>query len=304
MDTAAAGRARRWTVAALVTNIGIVVTGGIVRLSGSGLGCVDWPTCDGTSVVPAGDEATWHTFVEFGNRLLTFVVLAACVGAWLAVRRLGSTDAVTRRAALLLPLGVVAQALLGGVTVLTGLHPLTVAAHFLLSAGLIGVAVVLLDRLDRPDAVPAGPTRRRTLATALVPLGGLVLLLGTLVTASGPHAGDPGTQRLGLSIPDITRAHGVSVWLVVAATVGVVVLARRAGDLPLATAAGTLLVVELVQGAVGYWQYALGVPQQLVAIHLLLACLFWAAAVRTALVARRAEPTRAATPEAAPAGVA
>jgi len=284
-------QARRWSIAALVTNVGIVVTGGVVRLTGSGLGCSDWPACEGTSVVPPADGgAGWHTWIEFGNRLLTFVVLAACVGAWWVVRRSAAARPRARRLAFLLPVGVLAQAVLGGVTVLTGLHPLTVAAHFLLSAALIGVAVALFDEVVRPGTVPAPRSRRRSVAVLVPTVGAVVLVLGTLLTAAGPHAGDPGTERLPLSISGTARAHGLSVWLTVLATVAVLVLARRAGDRALARGAALLLGLELVQGAVGYWQYFTGIPVALVTVHLLLACLFWAAAVRVGLLATRVRP--------------
>jgi cytochrome c oxidase assembly protein subunit 15 len=305
MENSSRTSARRWTVAALVANIGIVVTGGIVRLSGSGLGCSDWPTCEGTSVAPPASEASWQTFVEFGNRLLTFVVLAACVGAWWAVRRLADDASPrARRLALALPVGVLAQAVLGGVTVLTGLHPLTVAAHFLLSAVLIAVATMLLDEVVRPGRTRVRGTALDRAGRLVVGLGGLVLVLGTIVTATGPHAGDPGTERLGFSIRHVTRLHSTSVWLVVAATVLVLVLARRAaarstvGSGPDRTvrAVGVLLGLELAQGGVGYWQYFTGVPQSLVAVHLLLACLFWVAAVRVGLATTRTDG--AATDEA------
>lgn len=273
-------RLRPAALAALLANVGIVLTGGVVRITGSGLGCEDWPTCDGTSVVPRpGAEAGWHQFVEFGNRTLTFVVLATAVWAVWAVRRDAPDRPDLRRLAWGLVGGVLAQAVLGGITVLTDLNPLVVAGHFLLSMVLIAVAVVLFDRASSP--APAEPLPAlRWLARVLVPVAGIVLVLGTLVTATGPHAGDPGTPRLGLDIRTMAVAHADAVWALVALTVAVLVVARALGATRTARAATVLLVVEVAQGGVGYLQYALGIPASLVSLHLLGACLVWVGALR------------------------
>ena len=256
-----------------------MLTGGVVRITGSGLGCEEWPTCDGTSVVPRpGAEAGWHQFVEFGNRTLTFVVLATAVWAVWAVRRDAPDRPDLRGLAWGLVGGVLAQAVLGGITVLTDLNPLVVAGHFLLSMVLIAVAVVLFDRASSP--APAEPLPAlRWLARVLVPVAGVVLVLGTLVTATGPHAGDPGTPRLGLDIRTMAVAHADAVWALVALTVAVLVVARALGATRTARAATVLLVVEVAQGGVGYLQYALGIPASLVSLHLLGACLVWVGAV-------------------------
>lgn len=277
----------RLAFAALVTNAAIVVTGGIVRVTGSGLGCPDWPTCEGTRIVPsAAADSGWHQAIEFGNRLLTFVVLAVAVAVWLQARKVAPDRPVVRRLALALPLGVLAQAVLGGITVLTGLHPLVVAAHFLLSALLIAVATALHHRVTAHPAPRAVPEPVMRLGTLLLMLGALVLILGTLVTASGPHAGDPDTQRLGLDIRQVVRLHTGAVWLTVATSV-LVWWRTRGGVAPtLHRSAGILLLVELAQGTVGYVQYFMGVPPELVAVHLLLATLFWIAVVRVWLEAR------------------
>jgi heme a synthase len=274
----------RLAVLAIVTNVAIVVTGGIVRLTGSGLGCPDWPTCDGARVVPSPSAgATWHTAIEFGNRLMTFAVLAAVVAVWLSARAQRPRRRSLERLALALPLGVLAQAVLGGITVLTGLHPLTVAAHFLLSMVLIAFAVAVHDRaVERPVVTTE---RLRRLALVLIAVAATVLVAGTLVTAAGPHAGDPGTPRLGLDIRWAARTHAGLVWATVLLTVATLVTARRAGADRITRAATVLLGVEVAQGAVGYLQYALGIPAGLVAVHLVLACLFWVAVLRVALAA-------------------
>lgn len=289
----------RLAVAAIVTNAAIVVTGGIVRVTGSGLGCPDWPTCEGTRIVPSGAaDSGWHQAIEFGNRLLTFVVLAVAVAVWVQARRVAVDRTDVRRLALALPLGVLAQALLGGITVLTGLHPLIVAAHFLLSAVLIAIATALHHRVRpvRQRGVVTGTVRR--LAVALLVLGAAVLALGTLVTAAGPHAGDPDTERLALDIRDVVRLHSGTVWLTVATTVAILWSARRGGaDRAVRASAGVLLAVEVLQGAVGYTQYALDIPAELVSVHLALATLFWIGVVRVWLDARTGLPMSASAAE-------
>jgi heme a synthase len=293
-------RLPRLAAAALATNVLIVFTGGLVRVTGSGLGCPTWPTCDGETVVPrpGGEHATWQTAVEFGNRLLTFVVLAVAIALALEVRRRGREWPVRLRTlAWALPAGVVAQALLGGVTVLLELHPLIVAAHFLLSMVLIAIAVALWQRArehvgvaevtgrdDEVGRVVAAGLRWAT--TALVVAAGAVLILGTVVTAAGPHAGDPGTPRLGVDIRLAAIAHADAVWLLVGLTIALVAVTWRHGPPELRRAVRTLLVLELLQGTLGYTQYALGIPAGLVAAHILGAAVLWATAVAVWVRAR------------------
>ncbi len=168
---------------------------------------------------------------------------------------------------------------------LTDLNPLVVAAHFLLSMVLIAVAVVLHDRASSPP--PAEPVPAlRWMSRLLVPVAASVLVLGTIVTATGPHAGDPGTPRLGLSIRTMAVAHADAVWALVALTVATLVVAKALGASRVARAAGVALVVEVAQGGVGYLQYALGIPAELVSLHLLGACLVWVAVLRIAVATR------------------
>jgi heme a synthase len=294
-------RLPRLAAAALATNVLIVFTGGLVRVTGSGLGCPTWPTCDGQTVVPrpGGEHATWQTAVEFGNRLLTFVVLAVAIALALEVRKRGRDwPPRLRLLAWALPAGVVAQAILGGITVLLELHPLIVAAHFLLSMVLIAIAVALWQRArehvgaaDVP-AAPDGEVGRMVAAglrwatTALVVVAGAVLVLGTIVTAAGPHAGDPGTPRLGVDIRLAAIAHADAVWLLVGLTVALVAVTWRHGPPELRSAVRLLLVLELVQGTIGYTQYAIGIPAGLVAAHILGAAVLWATAVAVWVRAR------------------
>jgi cytochrome c oxidase assembly protein subunit 15 len=281
----------RLAVAAIAVNVAIVVTGGVVRVTGSGLGCPEWPSCDGTSVVPrAGSGSGWHAGVEFGNRLMTFLVLAVVVALYVQLRRHGPPAA--RRWAGWLVAGVLGQGILGGVTVLLGLHPLTVAAHFLASMGLLAIAMAVHHHLTRGQHPPVVASRRlRRIVGALVAGAFVVLAVGTIVTAAGPHAGDPGTPRLGVDIRTVARVHTTAVWSTVALTVVGLGRARReVADPRLVRAFGVLLAVELLQGGIGYAQYLLGIPATLVALHLLGASLFWLAALRVGYLALAPAP--------------
>ncbi|QDH11274.1 heme A synthase [Nocardioides dongxiaopingii] len=258
--------------ASLVANIAIVVTGGAVRLTGSGLGCPTWPRCTDESFRPHG-ELELHAAIEFGNRLLTFVLAAVAIATLVAAWRTGRRQ--LRVLALVLALGVPFQALIGGVTVLTDLNPWIVSLHLLLSMAMVGVAVLFLRRVDDPDAVW---TRGRTQALAWITFAStwVVLYLGTVVTGAGPHAGDAETPRNGLDPLQISQLHADSVFLLVGLTVGLV-LATRAGT-PARRAAVVLLGVELGQGVIGFVQYFTDLPEILVGAHVLGAALISAAA--------------------------
>jgi heme a synthase len=295
-------RLRRFALAALVTNVAIVFTGGVVRVTGSGLGCPDWPRCDGANLTPTlGAEGQgWHELIEFGNRLLTFVVLAAAVAVFLQVRRTRPHPPLVEAMAWALPLGVLAQALLGGITVLTGLSPYTVAAHFLLSMALIAAAVVLYERVKQPAPVGTDPPGRglQLATTALLVVGAVVLVLGTIVTGAGPHGGDVTAPRFGVDIRTMAIAHADAVWALVGLTVALVAVTWRSGPPSLRRAIRILFVIELAQGALGYTQYALGIPAWLVAGHILGAALMWTAAVTVWIRARPVPAPSPATPPA------
>jgi heme a synthase len=303
-ESPARRRLRRFALAAIVTNVAIVFTGGLVRVTGSGLGCPTWPTCDGQNLVPrpGGEHAGWQTAIEFGNRLLTFVVLAAAVAVFVQVRRTRPHPPTVERLAWALPAGVLAQAVLGGITVLTGLSPLTVASHFLLSMVLIAVAVAIHERVRpvTPDSLPAAASGIRVATTALLVVAAAVLVLGTLVTGAGPHAGDASTPRLGMDIRLLAIAHADAVWLLVGLTVALVAVTWRSGSPRLRAAARTLLAIEIVQGGIGYWQYATGIPAPLVAAHILGAALMWTTAVAVWV---RARPAVTSTTEGSPVGL-
>jgi cytochrome c oxidase assembly protein subunit 15 len=264
----------------LIAQVLIVVTGGLVRLTGSGLGCPTWPQCVPGSYVPVVEQAEgYHKYIEFGNRLLTGLVLATAIAVLVVV--VGRVRAGRSRRLLVvgaLPLVlVIGQALLGGVTVLLDLHPVTVAAHFLLSMGLIATSTFVLIRLTQPDGplTPATRAEVRWLGLALAGVGVVVLVLGTVVTGSGPHSGDADTPaRFGFDPRTVSWLHADAVMVFAGLAVGLVIAVRLA-ECPaqLRAAAVAVLVVTLVQGVLGYLQYFAGLPVGLVAAHMLGACL-------------------------------
>lgn len=285
---------------ALVMNTVIVVTGGAVRLTASGLGCPTFPRCTDKSLVVTSQMGV-HGLIEFSNRMLTFVlsvaVAAALVVAWRARRR-----DLTRLSALLF-LGILAQALLGGITVLTGLNPVTVMGHFLLSMALLVVATLALEHGGGEPASPEPAVRRPVLlgGRLLVAVVAVTLFLGTVVTGSGPHSGDKNaTHRLPFDLLMVTQLHADFVFLLVGLAVGLAVaLWATDAPRPLRRRAAELLAVVLGQGAVGYAQYATNLPVALVAVHVLGACLVWIAALRVLLgMTVRVRPALEGTPAA------
>jgi cytochrome c oxidase assembly protein subunit 15 len=268
-------------IANLVANIGIVVTGGAVRLTGSGLGCPTWPKCTEASYVPHR-ELGLHGAIEFGNRLLTYVLVviavACVVAAW-------QHRGVVRRLAVGIALGIPAQAVLGGITVLTDLNPWIVAGHLLVSMVMVGLCVWLIDELAGPARPEASPLTR-ALSWATLATGAVVLWLGTVVTGSGPHSGDLDSKRTGLDPQVVSHVHGVSVWLLVLLTIALMVLAARRNERTLAFFASVLLGVELAQGVLGYVQYWLDLPELLVGLHMLGAALVAAGLARVVLTTR------------------
>lgn len=273
--------AARWLrpagIASLVVNIAIVVSGGVVRLTGSGLGCPTWPRCTEQSFVPHR-ELGIHGAIEFGNRMVTFLLAAVAIVMFVVAWRTGRRSVI--RLAFVLGLGVPAQAVIGGITVLTDLNPWVVAFHLLVSLAMIGVAVTLIRRLDEGDgpAVPLVPRPLLHLVRVTFATGWVVLYVGTVVTGSGPHAGDIASPRNGLDPRSLSQLHTDVVFLLLGLTVALV-FALHAVDAPAAArrAAWLLLGVELAQGLVGFWQYFLDLPIALVGIHLLGAALTSAA---------------------------
>ncbi len=287
-------------LANLVAQIAIVVTGGLVRVTASGLGCPTWPECVSGSLVPTESQAeAFHKYVEFGNRLLTFVLvalaLAAVAGAARMRGRWRAAGAEPRRAILALAavplLGTVAQALLGGITVLTGLHPLSVAAHFLVSAMIIAGCVVLVHRAAEPGDEPVARLVRpeiRVLSWALVATCATVIVLGTVVTGAGPHSGDADVDnRLPVDVRTAAWLHADVVLLFVGLIVAMWLSLRLTeGPGPARWWSAALVVIAATQGVVGYTQWFTGVPWALVSVHMLLACLIWVATLKNHLSLR------------------
>jgi heme a synthase len=282
---------RRLAFAALVANIGIVATGGLVRLTNSGLGCPDWPDCSGGSLVATG-KVSWHKAVENTNRGLTIVVLAAVLAVFVAAYRELPARPAVRRWAWVTLLGVPAQALLGGITVLTHLNPLVVAGHFMLSMLLIAAATVLWWRTREAEAVSIAPppiVRRLGIATWGLTYG--VFVIGTLVTGSGPHAGNATAARLHLRPAAISQLHADLVMLLVGTAISLAVCVTAVGGSAVARRATRVLVgVLAAQAAIGFAQYFSGLPIGLVELHVTGAAVLAATVSAVVLALQPAHP--------------
>ena len=278
----------------------IIVTGGLVRLTGSGLGCPTWPQCTPGSFTPVEQQAQgWHVFVEFGNRLMTFVLTAAAVWVLAAAvrraRRLRTPQARSFAAWAAVPLlGIVAQAVVGGIIVLTKLDPKTVSPHFLLSVALVAFSAWLLVRYAEGagSTRPSVPPVLRRLALVATGAYAVAVCLGTAVTGSGPHSGDADEPlRFGFDPVATSRLHSGAVWLFVAALVAIAVLVRRADLAPTVPPAyrrwwTATLHLALVEGVIGYTQYALALPIGLVALHMLVSAVLTAVVTFAVLSSR------------------
>ena len=283
--------ARGIYIANLVGQSAIVVTGAVVRLTGSGLGCPTWPECVEGSYTPTARQAeAWHKYVEFGNRLLTFVLVALAIAAVVAAiwdarnrRRIGQPRRPVLLALASIPiLGTVAQAVLGGITVLTGLHPASVSAHFLLTMAIIAGTVALVVRSADPGDRPVVflvPRPVTVLSWLLVGVSAVVVFLGVIVTGSGPHSGDAGSEnRFSIDPRTISWLHADVVLLFVGLVIGLIVALALIPAPPQARRrAWILLGVALAQGVLGYTQYFAGLPVALVTIHATGAALVWVA---------------------------
>lgn len=286
-------RFRRWTGAVLVANlvgqIGIIVTGGAVRLTESGLGCSTWPQCEpGQFTAVFHPETPYHQFVEFGNRTITGVLAIIA----LAVALLVCTDRTRNRAYRLLGLvpglGVIAQAVIGGVIVLLHLHPGWVSLHFLVSAALVAISLLLLHRSGEGDArpVPSIEPVTRATAWALAALTTVIVVLGVITTGAGPHSGDAEVgYRFAVDPALMSKLHAWAVWAFVAVLVVYLVRVRRGPD-AVRRAAWLLLAITLAQGAIGYVQYFTGLPALLVGLHMLGSALLVAGTTRVVLTTR------------------
>jgi cytochrome c oxidase assembly protein subunit 15 len=260
----------------------LVLTGGAVRLTGSGLGCPTWPECTPGSYTPVPHQAEGqlHAWIEFGNRLLTFALLFAALAAVIYVLKTGRKDLRSLAAGQVL--GIIGQGVLGGITVLTDLHPLPVAGHLLLSMFLIAGATSLYSRRHEPHIKITAPTKTLSiLSQAHIFIAFIVLVLGTLVTGSGPHAGDEKAQRFGFDIRTVAIVHADAVIFLMGLTIALLVAASITHSTK--KAIYIFFGVSLAQGAIGYTQYLTGIPEALVAAHLAGATIFWIAAWRIRL---------------------
>src|SRR5664280_1681606 len=261
---------RRVLLVNLILEIAIVVTGGLVRLSGSGLGCPTWPQCVPGSFTPVPYQAQgFHKLIEFGNRTLTSVVSVAALLVIVAIWRWARG---LRRISVLPLVGVMLQAVLGGIAVLTGLNPAIVAAHFLASMVLVSLSVYLFCRVGEGDAPPVAlaDPQIRSMAWVTAALGAVILALGTMVTGSGPHSGDASTPRFGFDPRTISWVHADAVMLFVGLTVAVLLAVRLTATDPRPRRAWhAVLGITVLQAMIGYAQYLTGLPDVLVMVHML-----------------------------------
>lgn len=276
----------------VISQVGIVLTGGLVRVTSSGLGCPTWPECVAGSITPTSTQTeAWHKYIEFGNRTLTFVLTAVAILTILAIRQAKLNRKILTRLSYGSLAGIFAQAILGGITVLTKLNPLTVSAHFLLSIGLIAIAVVLYWRANESgdnNFTLNTPATYRTAVKLHTALALVVIIIGTLVTGSGPHAGDAAKiTRLPFDPRIISWLHADVVLLFIGLTIGLWVSAQAFNlTTQTQTAAKIVLLVSVGQGFIGYLQYFTGLPWLEVAAHILGACLLWVATLRLLLTTR------------------
>ena len=279
-------------VANLVAQIGLIVTGGAVRLTGSGLGCSSWPQCEPGSFTPVLHGASSiHPFIEFGNRTLTGVLGIIAIAVALLVFSNRGRSTSFRVLGLVPLIGVLLQALIGGASVLLHLNPAIVGVHLLLSMALVAVSAALVFRHDEADGRPEYlvPARTVQLSRALAVVAAVVLALGVVVTGSGPHGGDATVAYRFAGDPVvIAKTHAAAVWIFTALLVTLVVrLVRGAAPKRARRAAFVLVWITLLQGVIGYVQYFTGLPELLVGLHMLGAGLLTTATTWTLLTLRR-----------------
>ena len=293
---------RRLALAGVVADTVIMSTGAAVRLSSSGLGCPDWPQCSAADIVASKNagQTLLNTWIEFSNRLLNFPLVIIAGLIFIAAWRF-RPDGHRRRDLVWLaaaqPAGVMAQAVLGGIVVLTNLNPVTVSLHFLLSASIVAAAVALHVRCAEPDAAPVTEVRRdlRLLSAALVGVTGLMLAAGTVVTGTGPLAGNAAAARYKLPLEGVTQLHADIGWLLAGLAVALVLGLRLSGAPPRAVRAGWVMLAALgSQGVIGYIQYFTHLPAGLVWVHVTGSVLVWIAVLRLYFALRDRSPVNTA----------
>ena len=279
---------RRLALASIIADTAIMSTGAAVRLSSSGLGCPDWPRCSTADIVASKNagQTLLNTWIEFGNRLLTFPLVIVAALVFLAAWQFRE-DGVRRRdlfwLGLIQPAGVVAQAVIGGFLVLSKLNPALVSVHFLVSASIVAAAVLLHVRCTEGTGPPVLVVRRdlRLLAGALVAVTGVMLAAGTVVTGTGPLAGHADTPRYSLPLAGVTQLHADIGWLLCGLTIALVLGLRVSGAPPRARRAGVIVIASLLlQGMIGYIQYFNHLPAGLVWVHVTGAVMVWIAVLR------------------------
>ncbi|MGY0487239.1 COX15/CtaA family protein [Streptomyces sp. WG-D5] len=280
---------QRAAMSAVVMTVIIVCTGGAVRLTGSGLGCPTWPKCTDESLTSTA-EMGFHGAIEFGNRMLTYVLCAAVGWAIIAARSQKPWRRTLTRLGWAQFWIVMGNAVLGGIVVLVGLNPYTVAAHFVLTTGLLTVAVVMWQRTREGDAEarPLVGKAIKQLVWALVAVAALLIVVGTVVTGAGPHAGDSSdVHRMPLDWEMVSKAHAVLAWIVVTLTFALWFV-LKAVDAPKGPLHRTrdLFLILLAQGVIGYVQYFTDLPEILVGLHMLGSALVWIGVLRVVLSLR------------------
>ena len=264
------------TRAALASLCVIVVSGAAVRLTGSGLGCEDWPRCNEERFI---DVSSVHGAIEQVNRLFTGVVTVLVIASVLAARFLAERRKDLERLAWLLVVGVVGQIVLGGIVVLTDLNPVANQGHFLLSMFLVGTGLILVRKASGRDERVELPQRETAFVRAIGVLGSLAIITGTVVTGAGPHAGDEKAPRLDVGIETVARIHGIAVMLTLVTIVALLVRMRGKGFGRVHSHIESLLAIGVVQATVGYVQYFNYIPALLVGVHITLATAFFLAIV-------------------------
>ncbi len=279
---------RRWAAAGVITSVLIILTGAAVRLSQSGLGCPDWPDCTTTSLVAGGTtgDSLIHRWVEFGNRLVTVAIFVVAIGVFIAARQYRHGDGGRRRDLVWLaaaqPAGIIVQALLGGLVVLTRLNPALVSLHFLASVALVAATVALYVRCQEHagPARPLVPQPVRWTALAMIGGVGVMMAAGTVVTGTGPLAGARDVARYHLPLQGVTQFHADIGWLLGGLVVALLLGLRLGGAPRRATRLGWLLAALIAtQGAIGYAQYFSGLPAGLVWVHVTGSVAIWVTAL-------------------------
>lgn len=286
------GRIRVMALASLIGQIVLIVTGGAVRLTASGLGCPTWPRCT-TGSLTTTPEMGFHGIIEFGNRLLTFALAAVALAMVVMLWNLRKERKDLFWLAIGLLASVPAQAVIGGITVLTQLNPWVVGLHFLVSMALVIFSMLLVNRaygragrvMDR--TYPALPSSIAPTMVATAAAAAAAVVLGVAVTGAGPHAGDANAPRNGLDWDLFSHIHAVPAYLVVFGSLfGVVIALTRRIRGAYRNGVLALLGLTILQGGIGITQYYTGIPALLVAAHMLVSALLMAAATNTADVAR------------------